>query len=118
MNCELPTLRRLCRHFCCLLVLALAATSLVACQPQQREETVLFQEAETMYRSGDYDGAARRYQAFLAAYPRSPFSKTAKLRLRTIDREVESVMGVRGGNRPIYIKPEDQRPRPDAGQPQ
>lgn len=103
------------RRLLCLLALALA---LAACQPQQREETVLFQEAEALYRAGDYDGAARRYQAFLVAYPRSPFSRTAKLRLRTIDREVESVMGVRGGNRPIYIRPEDQAARPDAGPPQ
>ena len=105
------------RRLLCLLLLTLAVAA-AACQPQQREETVLFQEAEALYRGGDYDGAARRYQAFLVAYPRSPFSKTAKLRLRTIDREVESVMGVRGGNRPIYIKPEDQKPRPDVGAPQ
>jgi hypothetical protein len=104
------------RRLLCLLLVTLAVAT-VACQPQQREETVLFQEAEALYRGGDYDGAARRYQAFLVAYPRSPFSKTAKLRLRTIDREVESVMGVRGGNRPIYIKPEDQQPRPDVGTP-
>jgi hypothetical protein len=88
------------------------ALCLVACQPQQREETILFQEAETLYQDGDYEGATTRYEAFLEAYPRSPFAATARRRLKTIDREVDSVISVRGGNRPIYIRPEAS---PDAG---
>ena len=91
------------------LVLVITACAM-ACHPQQKEETVLFQEAETLYQDGDYEGAAGRYQAFLEAYPRSPFAATARRRLKTIDREVDSVMGVRGGNRPIYVRPRAKTP--------
>lgn len=79
--------------------------ALFGCEQGVHEETRLFQEAEALYRAGDYDGATERYQAFLTAYPRSPFARTAKLRERTIEREMESVMGTRGTNRPVYIRP-------------
>jgi len=89
-----------------LLILLLAASLLlVACEKSAREETFVFQEAEALYKAGDYDGAAARYQSFIETYPRSPFARTAQLRLKTIDREIESVMGTRGTNRPIFIRP-------------
>ncbi len=85
-------------------LLALACL-LAACEQGAQEETIVFQEAEALYRAGDYDSATERYESFLEAYPRSPFARTARLRLRTIDREVESVMGTRGTNRPIFLRP-------------
>lgn len=82
------------------------AALLQACQPGPREETTLFEQAEQHYRNGDYDHANTRYKEFLQLYPRSPLVHTAELRLRTIDREVESVMGRSGdGNRPTYVRP-------------
>lgn len=77
----------------------------IGCEPDVRDETEIFEEAELLYRIGDYDAAGELYEDFLEAYPRSPFARTAKLRLRTIEREVEAVMGARGGNRPIYVRP-------------
>lgn len=94
---------RLWTHLVALLVLL--SLALFGCEKSAREETHVFQEAEALYRAGDYDGAAARYQLFLETYPRSPFARTAQLRLKTIDREIESVMGTRGTNRPIFIRP-------------
>ncbi len=88
------------------LALALALGTLGACQEGVRDETDIFEEAEARYRIGDYDGATALYTEFLALYPRSPFSSAANLRLRTIEREVSAVMGNRGGNRPVYVRPE------------
>lgn len=104
---------RVVRFVTLLFFLLAAALTVTACQPEPQEETILFQEAETLYKGGDFDGASKRYQAFLRAYPRSPLAETARMRLRTIDREVESVMGVKGGNRPIYIRPEPPREAED-----
>ncbi len=81
--------------------------ALSACAPGAQEETTVFQEAEALYSAGEYDGATERYEAFLERYPRSPFAKTARLRLLTIDREIESVMGTRGTNRPILLRPSE-----------
>jgi hypothetical protein len=87
-------------------ILGSAALLQTACQPGPREETTLFEQAEQHYRSGHYDRANTRYKEFLQRYPRSPLVRTAELRLRTIDREVESIMGRSGdGNRPIYMRP-------------
>ena len=86
-------------------VAGLATTALGGCEEGQQEETRTFEEAEALYRAGDFDGATERYEAFLEAYPRSPFAHTAKLRLGNIDREVESVMGAGGSNRPVFIRP-------------
>jgi hypothetical protein len=85
--------------------LPLALAVALGCAPPPPEETVIFQDAETCYRAGDYDGAVARYQTFLQTYPRSPLATTAELRLRTINREIESIMGTRAGNRPEYQHP-------------
>ena len=90
-----------------LAVTCVLALVTVSCQEGAREETTTFEEAEALYRAGDYDGASARYEAFLQQYPRSPFARTARLRLATIDREVESVMGTSGANRPIFIRPSE-----------
>ncbi len=84
---------------------ALMCLALTACDQNIRDETTTFEQAERLYRAGDYDGAANLYRAFLREYPRSPFTRTAELRLKTIEREVDAVMNTRGGNRPIYIRP-------------
>ena len=77
----------------------------VGCKQGLQEETLIFQEAEALYRAGDYDGAEQRYQTFLETYPKSPFARTATLRQKTITREMDSVMSTRGTNRPLYIRP-------------
>jgi hypothetical protein len=97
------------------------------CDKSPHEETRVFEEAEALYRAGDYDGATLRYEAFLDTYPRSPFAKTARMRMATVEREVESVMGTGGANRPVLIPPTtadseaiieralgDAGPKPDA----
>ena len=51
--------------------------------------------------------STKLYSDFVLQYPRSPFTRTAKLRLKTIDREIAAVMGAQGGNRPIYTRPNE-----------
>ena len=87
-----------------LLCLALGIT---ACEPDSSTETDNFQKAEALYRTGQYDKATKLYSDFVLQYPRSPFTRTAKLRLKTIDREIAAVMGAQGGNRPIYTRPNE-----------
>lgn len=90
----------------CLSLLSAVLLLFSGCPEGPKEETRIFQEAEACYSDGDYDNAVQRYEAFLSAYPRSPLARTAELRLRTIEREIDSVMGSRGGNRPVYKRPD------------
>ncbi len=97
----------------CLLLLALVlSTTSLGCEVEVREETVIFEEAERRYRTGDYEAASAYYQRFLSVYPRSPLAATAELRIRTIEREVEAIMDARSGNRPLYVKPGSVAPGP------
>lgn len=79
--------------------------SVDGCDERQRDHTRVFEEAEALYRAGDYDGATRRYETFLEAYPRSPFAKTARMRIASAEREMESVVGTGGANRPVFLRP-------------
>jgi hypothetical protein len=82
------------------------ALSLAACEEPQPPPVTQFERAEELLRAGDYDGATRLYEAFLADHPRSPLARVARQRLRNIDRELEAVMGRRATPAPIYIRPE------------
>ena len=73
-----------------------------ACAPPEKTETAFFKEAETHYRSGDYEGALDGYESFLRLFPESPLAEMAELRIRTIRREVSSVLGRTDIPRPTY----------------
>lgn len=67
-------------------------------------ETDQFEAAEKHYRAGDYEEALTGYQTFLRHYPRSPLSDVAEQRIRTINREVSSMLGRSDMPRPVYKK--------------
>jgi hypothetical protein len=76
-----------------------------ACDEAREEETRLFERAEAHYRHGDYDGAQSLYERFVRQHPQSPFVDVAAQRLRTIDRELDAIMGRRGAPAPIRVNP-------------
>ncbi len=84
-----------------LLVGALAS----GCEHSERPRTSLFDEGEQHYERGEYDAALDDYQAFLQRFPRSPLAETARLRVRSINREVQSVMGASETPDPRYLGP-------------
>lgn len=75
---------------------------MVGCQQPDRKRSSLFEQAETHYRRGEYGAALDDYQAFLERHRQSPLAKTARLRIRSVNREVESVMGRKDMPRPDY----------------
>lgn len=85
--------------FICAIVLAAS----VGCEDPQQTQTQAFENAESRYRSGEYDAALDGYQAFLEAYPKSPLAETAELRIRCIHREVRSVLMRKDMPRPRYV---------------
>jgi hypothetical protein len=86
----------------CRLLVAIALCLLWACETPQQTETAMFERAEQHYRLGNYDDAIKGYQAFLQQYPTSPLARTAQMRVRSIHREVASVLDRQGMPRPIY----------------
>lgn len=72
------------------------------CDDSRTTETDLFEAAEVDYRQGNYPEALTGYQRFLERYPQSPLASTAETRLRTIHREVSSVMETGDSPRPSY----------------
>lgn len=81
---------------------------MIACEDPQHTQTEAFETAEQRYRNGEYDAALDGYQAFLDAYPNSPLAKTAELRIRSIHREVRSVLMRKDMPRPEYVGPSDE----------
>lgn len=81
------------------------AVTTIACDPRFEEETRLFERAEEHYKHGDYDGAQELYSRFLEQHPQSPFASVAQQRLRTMDREMDAVMGRRGAPAPVRVNP-------------
>ena len=79
-----------------------------------QEETDLFQQAETRYARGDYDGAALLYAEFLERHPLSPLAPIADQRLGLVDREFDAIMGRRGSPAPVYVNPLGGSPDPTA----
>ena len=55
------------------------------------------------------------YQAFLTRYPQSPLVSTAEMRLRSINREVSSVMETTGSPRPSYHGSDSEQSTAPAG---
>lgn len=84
------------------------------CEDSQHTQTRAFEAAEEHYRDGEYDAALDGYQAFLEAYPTSPLAETAELRIRSIHREVRSVLMRKDMPRPRYVGTEQHEDRPDA----
>lgn len=74
----------------------------MACEDMVQTETAMFESAELHYRLGNYDEAITGYQAFLRQYPTSPLTKTVDMRMRTIHREVASILDRPGMPRPVY----------------
>ena len=74
-----------------------------ACLPSENAETQAFEHAEAYYRAGNYDRALEGYTRFLQSHPNSPMTKTAKMRVRTIHREVRSMLDCQDMPRPVYL---------------
>jgi len=87
-------------------IAALLWCFVAACDGPRQAETAAFEEAEVHYRAGDYDRALEGYQSFLRLYPESPLADVAEMRIRTIRREVKSMLGRSEMLRPVYHKPE------------
>ena len=83
------------------LLIALIGLAL-SCQSPEQTDAELFEQAEASYRAGRYVLAIERYESFLSTYPESPLSETARLRLRTIHREVKSVLKRENLPQPIH----------------
>lgn len=74
----------------------------VGCQPTRQTETQSFELAEEAYRTGRYREAIDGYESFLERYPSSPLASTARVRIRSLTREVRSMLGRADTPRPIY----------------
>ena len=92
----------------CTLLGLVTATSCAGCLPPSVDHTRVFHDAEDAYRQGNYEAALTGYESFLKLYGESPLSETAKLRIRTIRREVDATLGSRVGIKPNYQKPTNQ----------
>lgn len=88
-----------------LFVCALLGLVLAACEPPGKTETVLYEEAEVHYRAGDYQRALDGYESFLKLYPESPLADVARIRIRSINREVNAVLGRSDIPKPKWIPP-------------
>lgn len=75
---------------------------LTACQPGEVTETESFEQAEVAYRQGRYKSAIDDYERFLVRYPHSPLAEVAELRIRTISREIQSLLGRTATPPPLY----------------
>lgn len=74
----------------------------LACEQDRITETESFEQAEVAYREGSYKVALDNYEQFLVHYPHSPLAKVAVLRIRTINREVQSMLGRTSTPPPLY----------------
>ncbi len=85
---------------------ALLAAILIVwgCDGPSMAETDQFEAAEVHYRAGNYERALDGYQDFLRHYPKSPLADVAEQRIRTINREVSSMLGRSDMPRPVYHK--------------
>ena len=63
-----------------------------ACDEPPVPKTQLFERAEQYYRDGIYERALDDYSAFVVEHPDSPLSDVARMRIRTIKREVSSML--------------------------
>lgn len=63
-----------------------------ACQRSETRRTSLFETAEAHFERGEYEAALHDYQAFIDRYPRSPLAETARLRKRSINREIKAML--------------------------
>ncbi len=75
----------------------------IGCNGSYDIENELMRSAEARYTAGDYDTAVDLYRRFIAEHPLSPFAPIAEQRLFTIERELDAVMGRRGGPAPIHV---------------
>lgn len=85
-----------------------------ACQPDQVTETQSFEHAELAYRQGRYQRAMSGYQTFLKRYPSSPLAQIATLRLRTIEREQQGMLGRTDTPPPLYRGEDEDAMKIDA----
>jgi hypothetical protein len=76
-----------------------------ACETEFEEDTAVFERAEDLYAVGDYDSASALYRSFLVDHADSPLRAMAELRIRLIERELDSVMGRRGSPAPLRVNP-------------
>lgn len=72
---------------------AVFAAASLACERSPEQRTSQFREAETHFERGEYEQALDDYQAFVEQYPRHRLADTARLRIKSVNREVQSVMG-------------------------
>jgi outer membrane protein assembly factor BamD (BamD/ComL family) len=97
------------------MVMLLVMTLALGCEDPREAETTAFEAAEVEYRQGNYGDALDGYQAFLKRYPQSPLAPTVEMRIRSIHREVSSVMNDRHAIRPSYHGSEREQSRAAQG---
>ena len=87
------------------LVLLLFAISVVStgCEHSKKRRNSLFKEAERHFERGEYEAALDDYQAFLHRYPRSPLAETVKMRKKTVNHEVQSILSRDDMPEPRYV---------------
>lgn len=82
------------------------------CDESRPQRTDLFERAEQNYRRGEYDTALDQYQAFINQYPRSALADTARLRMRSLTREVEAMLDRKDMPQPLYVGDRGDRSLP------
>ena len=87
----------------------------MGCEDPRDAETTAFEAAEIEYRQGNYGEALDGYQAFLNRYPQSPLAPTVEMRIRSIHREVSSVMNDSHAIRPSYHGSKRDQSRSESG---
>ncbi len=90
----------------------------MSCQADHVSPRETFDRAEAAYRVGNYDVAHQHYTQFLKKNPDPQLAILAQRRLRSIEREIDNVMGQKTGPRPVYVAGEDPSQAVPTRQPQ
>jgi hypothetical protein len=94
---------------------AFVAAATLACERSPEQRTSLFREAETHFERGEYERALDDYQAFIEQHPRHRLADTARLRIESVNREVQSVMGRDDMQTPRHVVEESDSPADEPG---
>jgi len=76
-----------------------------ACAGSELSETSLFEHADQCYARGDYECASLLYERFATEHASSPLAPIARARITAIERELDAVMGRRGAQAPVFVRP-------------
>lgn len=97
MSVDLPTLGRpnkVTKPHLIVWALSISSLFILSClgNPDTEVVTTDFDRAESFFRQGIYERALDDYERFIERHPESPLADTARLRIRTIKREVSSML--------------------------